>query len=155
MARAAANQLAMGTLDASRTRGDSMRGVIKLTGTSPAVQAVLEVANNSAPVTLSGMVTRGMQKLEGAEVVVRGVRVGPRDIVVGEYHVRAMHGLPAYDGVLQASDDGYALLMSDGSGRKRISALPAALRDMTGARVWVAMPEGSSTPRSFGLIERR
>jgi hypothetical protein len=104
---------------------------------------------------LSGLATSGMQRLEGAEVVVRGVRVSPRDIVVADYIVRNMRGVPAYDGVLQVGDDGYVLILSDGSGRKRFTSAPAGLREMSGARVWLAVPEGTTAPRSFGLISRR
>ena len=154
MARAAALRLTGRSSGASRSRADSVRGVITLLGTAPAVQAVLKVADDADPVTLSGMATSGMQRLAGAEVVVRGVRVSPRDIVVAEYIVRGMKGVPAYDGVLLASDDGYALELSDGTGRKRLASVPGALRGMSGVRVWLAIPSGSSTPQSYGLIRR-
>lgn len=155
MARAAASRYAAGSGAGARSRADSMRGVIKLVGNAPALQAVLQVADAAAPVTLSGMATTGMQRLEGADVVVRGVRIGPRDIVVADYFVRSMNGMPAYDGILQTGDDGFALVLSDGSGRKRLTALPDSLRELSGTRVWVAMPDGSSAPRSFGYIGRR
>jgi len=153
MARAAALRYSTSS-SGSRSMADSIRGVIKLIGTPPALQPVLEVAESSTPVMLSGMATSGMQKLAGAEIVVRGVRVSPRDIVVSEYYIRAMNGVPAFDGVLEAGDDGYSLEMTDGSGRKRLSAIPASLRGLSGARVWVTVPQGTSTPLAFGQIRR-
>ena len=155
MARAAAQRFATGATAGSRSRADSVRGVVRLQGAAPITQPVLQVAGISAPVMLSGLATSGMQRLEGAEVVVRGVRVSPRDIVVADYFVRNMRGIPAYDGMLHGSDEGYSLVLSDGSGRKRISSPPPGLRELAGTRVWLAIPDGSSTPQSYGFISRR
>jgi hypothetical protein len=85
----------------------------------------------------------------GSEVVVRGVRVSPRDVVVAEYFVRAADGVPAYDGVILG--DG-SLRLSDGSGVKRVP-IPIGMQGMTGARVWVAPKDGK--PQAYGLIQAR
>lgn len=155
MARAAAQKFASTASASSRARADSVRGVIRLLGSEPARQPVLQVAGETAPMMLSGMATSGLQRLEGADVVVLGLQVSPRDIVVAEYIVRGMKGVPAYDGVLQVGESGYALVLSDGSGSKRFASLPEPLRGLSGARVWIAVPEGDAAPRAYGIIGRR
>lgn len=156
MARAAAERYASGTSSASaRSRSDSMQGTIQLIGTAPALQPVLKVSGLSAPIAMTGLAASGLQRLEGAEIVVTGLRTGPRDIVVSEYVVRRMHGVQAYDGTLNADGGSYSLTLSDGSGKKWLSSVPESLRGMSGARVWVTFADGSSVPRSYGLIIRR
>ncbi|WP_309673164.1 hypothetical protein [Gemmatimonas sp.] len=150
MARAIAQRLAGGSDLAGRTRGDSVRGVVTIVGAEPARQVVLRVDGNN--ISLSGMATTGLGRLAGTEVVVRGVKITPRDIVVSDYLVRSSDGVPAWDGTL---DDGGGLRLTDGSGRKRLPSVPSALRGMVGARVWVAFKEGSATADSYGIIGRR
>ncbi len=150
MARAVAQRLAGGSDLAGRTRGDSVRGVVTILGAEPAGQVVLRVDGNN--VALSGMATSGLGRLAGTEIMVRGVKITPRDIVVSDYLVRASDGVPAWDGTL---DEGGVLQLTDGSGRKRLPSVPSALRGMIGTRVWVAFKEGSTTADSYGVIGRR
>lgn len=150
MARAIAERLAGGSDLAGRTRGDSVRGVVTLVGEEPARQVVLRVDGNN--ISLSGMATTGLGRLAGAEVMVRGVKVTPRDIVVSDFLVRASGGVPAWDGTL---DEDGALRLTDGSGRKRLPSVPNALRGMVGSRVWVAFKAGSRTADAYGVIGRR
>ena len=146
MAKAFAARLT-GSGAAERARGDSVRGVLVWQGTEPARIVVLR--SPTGTVTLSGMATTGLGRLVGSEVVVRGVRVSPRDLVVAEYFVRAADGVPAYDGVIL--EDG-SLRMSDGSGVKRVP-IPIGMQGMIGARVWVAPQDGK--PQAYGLIQAR
>jgi len=150
MARASAQRLAGGGDLSGRSRGDSVRGVVTLIGAEPARQVVLRVAGNN--IALSGMATSGLGRLAGTEVMVRGVKITPRDIVVSDFLVRASDGVPAWDGTL---DEGGGLRLTDGSGRKRLPSMPVGLRGMVGARVWVAFKPGSATAASYGIIERR
>ena len=150
MARAIAQRLAGGSDLAGRTRGDSVRGVVTIVGAEPARQVVLRVDGNN--ISLSGMATSGLGRLAGTEVMVRGVKITPRDIVVSDYLVRASDGVAAWDGTL---DEDGGLRLTDGSGRKRLPSVPAALRGMVGARVWVAFKEGNATADSYGIIGRR
>ena len=99
--------------------------------------------------SLSGMATMGLGRLAGSEVVVRGVRVSPRDLVMTDYLVRAADGVPAFDGVIQP--DG-TLRLTDGSGTKRVP-LPVSMQELVGARVWVASKNGA--PVAYGLIQIR
>jgi hypothetical protein len=146
MAKAFAARLT-GSGAAARARSDSVRGVLIWQGTEPARIVVLRSADGT--LTLSGMATTGLGRLVGSEVVVRGVRVSPRDVVVAEYFVRAADGVPAYDGVIL--EDG-SLRLSDGSGVKRVP-IPIGMQGMTGARVWVAPKDGK--PQAYGLIQAR
>ncbi len=150
MARAIAQKLAGGTDVSGRTRGDSVRGIVTFVGAEPARQVVLRADGNN--IALSGMATTGLNRLVGTEVMVRGVKITPRDIVVSDYIVRASNGVPAFDGTLE---DGGTLRLTDGSGRKRLSSMPSALRSMVGARVWVAIKDGSTAADSYGIIGRR
>ncbi len=155
MARAAAARYAAGGTASSRARADSIKGTIRLIGDAPAVQPVLQTDRSSAPVMMSGMATNGMQRLEGAEIVVYGLKTSPRDIVVADFAVISVHGTPAFDGILNSDTDGFSITLSDGSGRKRLTAVPEALRELAGARVWVSVADGGSVPRSYGYIGRR
>jgi len=146
MARAAAAQLAGGA-GGQRDFSDSLRGVLTYQGTEPARLVVLKTAETT--VALSGMATNGLSRLVGKEVVVHGVKVTPRDIVVSDFVVRAVDGVPAVDGVLQG--DG-VLRLTDGSGVRRV-AVPAPLRPYVGARVWIAVRDGE--PATFGVISGR
>jgi hypothetical protein len=146
MAKAFAARLT-GSGAADRARADSVRGILVWQGTEPARVVVLRAATGT--VSLSGMATTGLGRLVGSEVVVRGVRMSPRDLVVAEYFVRAADGVPAFDGVIL--DDG-SLRLSDGSGVKRVP-LPAIMQGLTGARVWVAPKDGK--PLAYGLIQAR
>lgn len=146
MAKAFAARLT-GSGTAVRARGDSVRGVLVWQGTEPTRIVVLRSAGGT--LTLSGMATTGLGRLVGSEVVVRGVRVSPRDLVVAEYFVRAADGVPAYDGVILENG---SLRMSDGSGVKRVP-IPIGMQGMIGARVWVAPQDGK--PLAYGLIQAR
>ena len=107
------------------------------------------------PVSLSGMVTSGLSHLEGAEIVVRGVKITPRDWVVTTYVVRAMSGVAAWDGVLEESGGSWTLRLTETGLSKRIAAAPAALKASVGSRVWITVNAGSSTPLAYGVIPVR
>lgn len=147
MARAFAAKLTGAAAGADRARSDTARGQLVWQGEEPARTVVLR--SGSTTMSLSGMATTGMSKLVGSEIVVRGVRLTPRDLVVSDFFVRAADGVPAFDGVIQP--DG-SLRLTDGSGSKRVP-LPEALQGMVGTRVWVAVQEGK--PFAFGIIPTR
>lgn len=152
MARAGAQRLVGNRTNSGRSGGDTARGVVTLTGVEPARQAALK--SGDALIALSGMATRGLTRLEGLEITIRGIKVTPRDLVVTDYIVRSSAGVPAFDGRLEEAAGGWALRLTDGSGRKRIPSLPAPLRGLRGARVWIAMRDGAA-PAAYGLVADR
>lgn len=133
---------------------DTMRGVVLLAGTASAPTVMLLTNHGETQISLSGMATTGLMKLAGTEVVVRGVQVSPRDVVVSDYIVRAVKGVPAYDGVLAQGDAGWTLLLTDGTGRRRLAAVPAALRASVGLRVWLSSKTTNESTDGFGVIRR-
>lgn len=155
MARADARLAIASTDPAKRVKADTVRGIVTVVGTSTVPQVVLTTDNGNKQVALSGMATTGLSKLAGTEVVVRGFLVSPRDVVVSDFIVRAVNNIPAYDGVLdEASGGGWALTLTDGSGKKRLPVVPPTLRSYPGLRVWVSFRPGSDTPDSYGLVRR-
>ncbi len=139
-----------------RSRGDTVRGIVTLVGEEPARQVVLRTNNGATTITLSGMATTGLARLAGAELMVRGVKITPHDVVVAAFVVRAMHGVPALDGRLEGgAAEGWWLELSDGTGRKRLAALPAPLQELEGSRVWIATGTGTTPARQYGVIGRR
>ncbi len=153
MARAGVASLT-GVSTSSRSRADTVRGIVTLVGVAPAQQVVLRTDNGATTVTMSGMATSGLSKLAGLDLLIRGIKVTPRDVVVSDYIVRGADGVPAFDGLLSSNAEGPYLQLTDGSGRKRLASLPSALRGLDGVRVWIAIPPGSGTARRYGLVTR-
>lgn len=152
MAQAAANRLVSGSAGGTHTP-DSVRGIVTMIGSDPVRQVVLRPLSSSTTIALSGMATKGLTRLEGTELVAYGVKVSSRDIVVSAYVVRAVDGVPAFDGRLKGGAGAWYLDLSEG-GRKALPSVPTALRGLSGLRVWVAMPAGGTTIQSFGVIDR-
>lgn len=155
MARAQALRYAGSANGGKGARGDTLRGIVTLIGSEPAKQVVLRTNSVTAPVALSGMVTSGLARLAGTEIVVRGVKVTPRDWVVTSYVVRAMNGIPAWDGVLEVANSSWTLRLTETGLSKRVANVPAALKASVGARIWVTMNTGSSTPLAYGVVPAR
>jgi hypothetical protein len=152
MARAQALKM-MGGASGGRTRGDTLRGVVTLVGNEPVRQAALTLPNGTT-ITLSGMATTGMARLAGTEIVVRGMRISPRDVVVSDFVVRAVNGAPAYDGKLEGAPGNWSLQLTDGSGRKRLASVPSALQGRVGYRVWISSNPGTTGAPGYGVIVR-
>ena len=130
---------------------DSVRGVVRVVGSSPLRQVVVHPTGGAAPVTLVGPDTATLRKAAGLEVVVRGARTGG-ELRVASFAVRSADGRPAVDGVLVR--DGDALALDTAGGRVRLGNPPAALRDLVGARVWVAGPLDTG-PNPFGVLKAK
>lgn len=131
---------------------DSIRGTVQLTGSAPGTRPVL--VSGGSNIALTGIAGDGLQNLDGAEVVVRGMRVSPRDIVVSSFSVRAMKGVPVLDGRLTRSGKGWSIVLSDRSGTRTLSSIPEMLQAAAGARVWIDAAN-SSRPQTYGIIARR
>lgn len=154
MARAEARGIIAGSDAVARARRDTVRGVVALIGDATAPQLVLHQREGDIDIALSGMATTGMSRLVGTEIMVRGFKVAPRDVVVSDYVVRAVNGVPAFDGILDQVDGAWGLTLTDGTGRKRLPVVPPMLRSLPGLRVWVSLRAGTDTPDGYGLIRR-
>ncbi len=134
---------------ADRSRSDSLRGIVVIEGTAPMNRLALRSRSVASPVALSGMATSELMGLQGLEVVVRGVRSGPRDLVVTSFVVRAAAGVPVQDGILSNENNRWSLQLTDG-GRVALERIPATLQSHVGERVWIATSGNAS--RSSGVI---
>ncbi len=152
MARVAARDL-MGRLDASSDRAsrDTLRGLVVLEGEAPMFRLTLDTPMANTPVALTGMATSELLRLEGLEVVVRGVRTSPRDLVVSSFVVRAKDGVSTLDGILNNSNGRWTLRLTDGDERSLLR-VPVQLQPYTGTRVYVG--EGDAAMRVYGVITR-
>jgi hypothetical protein len=133
-----------------RAKADTVRGIIAIVGSEPMTQVVVREPNGGPSVTLTGMPVRDVARTAGADVVLRGVRTSARELVVNDFTVRSVDGVPAMDGVLQAADGGYVLVLANGT-RHRVPSPPPSLRNEVGSRVWITGPAGAP-PHSFGVI---
>ena len=153
MANARADQLA--GQNSTAVAGDSLRGMVKMDGSGPGSRPILLMNRGKTVVTLSGMGTDGLRQVLGSEVVVRGMRVSPGDIVVSSFSVRAVNGIPTIDGRLMKSSGGWTIELSDKSGVRKLASVPEALQAFEGARVWVAEEAKNAVPQLYGVIARR
>jgi hypothetical protein len=128
-----------------------VRGIVRVVGSSPFHQVVVSPAGAAAPVSLVGPDTATLRKAAGLEVVVRGARADG-GLRVASFAVRSADGQPAVDGTVVRDGDGLAL--ETAGGRVHLGNPPAALRDLVGARVWVAGPLDTG-PNPFGVLERK
>lgn len=135
--------------------GDSVRGVVQMDGSGPGSRPILLANAGKTLITLSGMGTEGLSQVLGFDVVVRGMRISPRDIVVSGFSVRGTNGIPTIDGRLRRSGNGWVVELSDKSGSRPLPSVPQALQAFEGARVWVAEEAKNAAPQLYGVITRR
>ncbi|MEO7362740.1 MAG: hypothetical protein ABI120_20580, partial [Gemmatimonadaceae bacterium] len=108
--------------NSNSTAGDTVRGVVKMDGSGPGSRPVLMTNRGKTVITLSGMGTDELSQVLGSDVVVRGMRISPGDIVVSSFSVRAVNGIPTIDGRLRKSADGWTIELSDKSGIRKLAA---------------------------------
>lgn len=99
---------------------------------------------------LIGIETIALANVGDGDVVVWGTWDANPGFVVQEFKVTGMHGRPALDGVLETSDAGFALRLSDGS-HQVVPGLASECEAYLGARIWVVGFE-DSTDVQFGVI---
>lgn len=139
---------------------DTVRGVVRVVGASPATAVVLATAAGDR-VSVSGRAADALRGLAGLEVMTTGRHTGARDPMAAprglpvfeadRFVVRASDGVPAHDGVLLRQRDRWELLLDDGR-RVAIAVLPPSLAGRVGKRVWLAGPLGEA-PVTYGVIE--
>ena len=152
MARAAARDL-MASPEASGSRAlrDTLRGTVALEGEAPMLRLTLDTPMANFPVSLTGMATTELLRLEGLDVVVRGVRTGPRDLVVASFVVRAKDGVSVLDGILENTNGAWTLRLTEG-GQRSLPRVPIQLQPYAGTRVYIG--EGDAAMSAHGLITR-
>ena len=85
---------------------------------------------------LVGNASNALASVQGGDVEVRGTFDANGDFVVQEFEVTGMFGRAALDGVLEATDDGFALRLGDGLLRV-VSSLSADCAEHVGRRLWL------------------
>ena len=85
---------------------------------------------------LLGNETVALANVDDGDVVVWGTWDANPGFVVSRFKVTAMHGRPALDGVLQTTNNGFAIQLADGSSTV-VSGLSSDSATYLGARVWV------------------
>ena len=133
---------------AAPTPGDTLRGVIAVTGAEPMTRVGLRTPSGS--VVLEGTVAETLRRVDGVEVWVAGHREDAGPLRVDSFRVRGLGGLPAADGVLEAEGDAVILVTAEGE-RVSYHPAPAALRRLAGRRVWIAGEPGGR-PQQWGVI---
>jgi len=101
------------------------------------------------------MVTALLTRVTGADVMIRGVRVTTRDMVVSDFVVRSVDGVPALDGRLEGGAGAWSLVQTEGGTRVPLSTIPVGLRGREGSRVWITHAPGRSVAESYGIIQAR
>jgi hypothetical protein len=130
---------------------DTARGIVAVVGAIPITDVILR-PSSGRPITLTGPLAREVAIASGADVWVRGRRVGSRTIEVATYAVRSVDGVPAITGTLTADGDRLVLVTDDGR-RHPIARPPAPLREHVGARVWITGDPSAAI--SYGVLRPR
>lgn len=103
-------------------------------------------------VRLLGNETIALANLDGGDAVVWGTWDASPGLVVSKFKLTGMNGRPALDGVLEASDKGFSIRLTDGSLRG-VPGLTPKCAVYLGARVWVVGFE-DGTDVQLGVIRR-
>ena len=99
---------------------------------------------------LLGNASDALASVQGADVVVRGTFDANGDFVVQEFEVTGMFGRPALDGGLEATNEGFALRLSDGL-LQEVPGLPDDCAEHVGQRLWVVGWD-YDPPVQYGVI---
>lgn len=91
-----------------------------------------------------------LTSVDGGDVIAFGTWDPNPGFAVREFQVVGMHGRPALDGVLEVSEEGFALRLADGT-IHIVSGLPSECAEFLGARVWVIGWDENKDVQ-FGLI---
>lgn len=137
---------------AGSAASDTARGRVAVVGSVPVTQVVLRPAAGRS-ITLTGPLADEIRAASGADVWVRGRRVGERTFEVARYAVRTVDGVPAVTGTL-TTDGNRLLLVDDDGGRHVVANPPQSLRDLAGSRVWIS-GDLSTGLAAYGVLRRR
>jgi hypothetical protein len=133
---------------------DTLRGIIRVVGSSADEQVVVRPNAGGVAVTLLGSQSPVLGRLSGVDVWLSGRREGERRMTVDHFLVRSVSGVPAIDGTLIARDGGFAIVTTADHAEHPIVNPPAALRSHVGGRVWITGPLETGAV-TFGVISDR
>jgi hypothetical protein len=138
---------------------DTLRGIIVESGPAPKTMLLLRPPTGESSV-LRGREIALLRRVVGLDVMVEGRNTGERDATasprgaavfnVERFQVRGADGIAAHDGIVRVEGDLYWLSLQDGR-KLAVRNLPAALRALPGARVFLAGPL-DHPPASYGII---
>lgn len=114
---------------------DMIVGRISVSGTAGDLVVELTDARDIV-YRLLGNQLGALASVDGGDVIARGTFDANPGFVVDEFQVTGMYGRPALDGVLEATEDGFALRLSDNSLRV-VPGLDSDCAEYVGARLWV------------------
>jgi hypothetical protein len=128
---------------------DALSGRIIVSGIG--ADRIVELRDDHGDVfRLIGIETIALANVGGGDAVVWGTWDANPGFVVQKFKVTGMHGRPALDGVLEASDAGFTLRLNDGS-HHVVPGLALACEAYLGDRIWmVGFEDGGDM--QFGVI---
>ncbi len=149
-AEPAGEQAVADPVEAAEPTGDRMQGRVVLTGTSEAPMVSLRPESGTS-VNLTGELLPELRRLSGATIAVVGSQRGTglmAQFAVTRYEIVDIDGQRPAVGLLQQADGGFRV------GTTALTAVPAALGENIGAKVWVTgVREGAALRvQSFGII---
>jgi hypothetical protein len=118
-------------------RGDGVDRLIELTATDGRIYRLV------------GSESGSLASVDGGDVLAWGTFDANPGFVVQDFQVTGMHGRPALDGVLEATAEGFALRLRDGTLRA-VRSLSPDCAEHIGPRLWVV--GWNETEVQFGLI---
>jgi hypothetical protein len=132
-----------------------LTGTVRIVGSAPVnVQVVLRPPSGG-DVRLTGPMRAELERLDGAEVAVRGT-VRPsrdplvtREVEVTGYGIVSVDGRPAVMGEVVAVEGGWVRLRADSGEEVYLAGAPSSFR--VGQKVWVQGPR-SVVVQSYGTI---
>jgi len=129
--------------------GDSVRGVVSITGTSFEKFIDLRRESGSIRLTSGKRDSSALSRIGGVEIVARGKPQG-RTFAVESFSVVAVDGQPVVDGIIRNVLG--ALTLETPTAFLKLGNPPVALRSMEGARVWIGGSLATG-PNRYGVIQ--
>jgi hypothetical protein len=129
--------------------GDTLRGMVRITGAQPGTTIVLETAQGTTIVLSESREL--LQQMAAMEIVAWGQPQPDSRFRVTRALVRSVSGIPAVDGILERAADGRHSLLTAAGERLPLPWLPVALHAQAGSRIWLAGPL-DRPPELYGVI---
>lgn len=132
----------------------SVSGRVRIAGSTPLEQVLIEPGDTAAPsLEVSGDYRQELRRLSGAKVRASGTLAGPGQLRVSEYEILEIAGHVPLVGIL-AAEDGRAAVLPAGGARVEVRAAPPELLEQAGAKVWVIL-DANGEVKGYGIIRER